>query len=79
MLIPCLVALQSPRAITAIYSSLEEAYPILYIDAIRYSVRDNGVIRKLAAYIILGINAEGKKKAFEGYKYPQCTRPPPVH
>ena len=42
---------------------LEEAYPILYIDAIRYSVRDNGVIRKLAAYIILGINAEGKKKA----------------
>lgn len=42
---------------------LEEAYPILYIDAIHYSVRDNGVIRKLAAYIILGINAEGKKEA----------------
>ena len=27
-----------------------------------YSVRDNGVIRKLAAYVILGINAEGKKE-----------------
>mgnify|MGYP002508199601 FL=1 len=28
----------------------------------RYSVRDNGVIRKLAAYVILGINLEGKKE-----------------
>ena len=41
---------------------LDEVYPILYIDAIHYSVRDNGVIRKLAAYVILGINMEGKKK-----------------
>ena len=35
---------------------------ISYIDAIHYSVRDNGVIRKLAAYVILGINTEGKKE-----------------
>ena len=28
----------------------------MYIDAIHYSVRDNGIIRKLAAYVILGIN-----------------------
>ena len=41
---------------------LDDIYPILYIDAIHYSVRDNGVIRKLAAYIILGINTEGKKE-----------------
>ena len=41
---------------------LEEVYPILYIDAIHYSVRDNGVIRKLAAYVIPGINAEGRKE-----------------
>lgn len=33
-----------------------------FIDAIHYSVRDNGVIRKLAAYVILGINTEGKKE-----------------
>lgn len=39
---------------------LDEIYPIIYIDAIHYSVRDNGVIRKLAAYVILGINTEGK-------------------
>ena len=41
---------------------MDEVYPILYIDAIHYSVRDNGVIRKLAAYVILGINTEGKKE-----------------
>lgn len=29
---------------------LDEVYPILYIDAIHYSVRDNGVIRKLYLY-----------------------------
>ena len=41
---------------------LDEVYPILYINAIHYSVRDNGIIRKLAAYVILGINTEGKKE-----------------
>lgn len=41
---------------------LDTVYPILYIDAIHYSVRDNGVIRKLAAYVILGINTDGKKE-----------------
>ena len=41
---------------------LDEVYPILYIDAIHYSVRDNGIIRKLAAYVILGINTAGKKE-----------------
>ena len=34
---------------------LDDVYPIIYIDAIHYSVRDNGIIRKLAAYVILGI------------------------
>ena len=41
---------------------LSEVYPVLYIDAIHYSVRDNGVIRKLAAYVILGINIDGQKE-----------------
>jgi transposase-like protein len=40
---------------------LDEVYPIIYIDAIHYSVRDNGIIRKLAAYVILGITVEGRK------------------
>ena len=41
---------------------LDAVYPILYIDAIHYAVWDNGIIRKLAAYVILGINMEGKKE-----------------
>ena len=41
---------------------LAEVYPVLYIDAIHDSVRDNGVIRKLAAYVILGINMDGQKE-----------------
>jgi transposase-like protein len=38
---------------------LSEVYTVLYIDAIHYSVRDNGIIRKLAAYVVLGINNDG--------------------
>lgn len=38
---------------------LAEVYPILFIDAIHCSVWDNRVIRKLAAYVILGINTDG--------------------
>ncbi len=41
---------------------LDEIYPIVYIDAIHYSVRDNGVIKKLATYVILGISVAGKKE-----------------
>lgn len=41
---------------------LAEVYPIIFIDAVHFSVRDNNVIRKLAAYVILGINYEGKKE-----------------
>ena len=41
---------------------LSEVYPVVFIDAIHYSVRDNGIIRKLAAYVILGINPEGRKE-----------------
>ncbi len=41
---------------------LDETYPILYIDVIHYCVRDNGMIRKLTAYVILGINTEGQKE-----------------
>jgi putative transposase len=41
---------------------LSEIYPILFIDAVHFSVRDNGVIRKLAAYVILGVSEEGRKE-----------------
>ena len=41
---------------------LNEVYPVVYIDAIHFSVRDNHVIKKLAAYIILGINQDRIKE-----------------
>ena len=37
-------------------------YPVLFIDAMHYSVRDNGIIRKLAACVVLGINQDGRKE-----------------
>lgn len=43
---------------------LDEVYLILYINAVHYSVRDNGVIRKLVAYVISGINTEGSLDAY---------------
>lgn len=41
---------------------LDEVYPIVFIDAVHFSVRDNGQIKKLAAYVILAVNLEGKKQ-----------------
>ena len=41
---------------------LSAVYPVIFIDAVHFSVRDDGIIRKLAAYIVLGINDEGKKE-----------------
>ena len=35
---------------------LDALYPVIFVNAIHFSVRDNGIIRKKAAYIILGIN-----------------------
>lgn len=41
---------------------LSEVYPIVFIDCIHFSVRDEHIIKKLAAYIIMGINTEGYKE-----------------
>ncbi len=41
---------------------LSAIYPIVFIDAIVFNVRDNGVIKKQAAYIILGVSEEGHKE-----------------
>lgn len=41
---------------------LSAVYPIVYIDAIVFNMRENNVIHKAAAYVILGINEEGRKE-----------------
>lgn len=40
---------------------LDDIYPVLFIDAVHFSVRDDNRIRKLAAYVILAITLDGKK------------------
>ena len=41
---------------------LSAVYPIVFIDAIHFSVREEHIVKKIAAYIILGVNDEGKKE-----------------
>lgn len=41
---------------------LSKVYPVIFIDAVHFSVRDSNIIKKLAAYIILGINNDGHKE-----------------
>lgn len=41
---------------------LESVYPIVFLDAIHYNVRENGIIVKKAVYIALGYTAEGFKE-----------------
>ena len=41
---------------------LDEVYPVVLIDAVHFSVRDNGQIKKLAAYVILAVSLTGHKE-----------------
>lgn len=40
---------------------LAEIYPIVFVDAVHFSVRKEKVIQKLAAYVVLGIDPDGNK------------------
>jgi putative transposase len=41
---------------------LESVYPILYLDAIQFKVRDGGHVRNKAVYLAIGINVSGLKE-----------------
>ena len=41
---------------------LEPIYPIVWLDAIHYKIKDNGRFVMKAVYTILGVNLEGKKE-----------------
>ena len=41
---------------------LDEVYPVVFIDAVHFSVRDNGQIKKLAAYVIPAVSLTGHKE-----------------
>lgn len=40
---------------------LDEIYPVMFIDAVHFSVREDNRIKKLAAYVILAITLDGRK------------------
>jgi len=42
--------------------SLDEVYPILYMDALRVKIRDGGHVLNKAIYVAIGVNMEGKKE-----------------
>lgn len=42
--------------------SLDRVYPILYLDAVRMKIRDEGHVQNKAVYVVLGVNMDGKKK-----------------
>jgi len=41
--------------------TLEELYPIVWMDAIHYKVKEEGTIKSKAVYCIIGINTDGMK------------------
>jgi len=41
---------------------LEEVYPIVYLDALRVKIRDNGHVQNQAIYVVLGVDMEGQKE-----------------
>ena len=41
---------------------LEAMYPIVYFDALRLKIRDEGAVRNKAVYLALGIRADGRKE-----------------
>jgi len=46
---------------------LEEVYPIVFVDAVHYSVKTEGIVKKLAAYVVLAISMEGQKEVLGLY------------
>src|SRR3954471_10831217 len=41
---------------------LEPLYPVVFFDAIRVKVRDEGVVRNKAVYLALGVTPDGRKE-----------------
>src|SRR3712207_7936254 len=41
---------------------LEALYPLVFLDALRVKVRDEGTVRNKAVYVALGVRADGTKE-----------------
>jgi putative transposase len=42
---------------------LDEVYPIVYVDGIRLRIKDNGVVGIKVAYLVIGVDIDGRKHA----------------
>lgn len=47
--------------------TLDEVYAVIYIDAVHFSVKKNGIVGKKDVYITLGVNQEDKKDILSMY------------
>jgi putative transposase len=41
---------------------LDAVYPVIFFDALRVKIRDDGLVRNKAVYVVLALNAEGEKE-----------------
>jgi len=46
---------------------LESTYPVIWLDAMHFKVRDNGVVKTKAIYSILGVTVDGEKEVIGIY------------
>ena len=46
---------------------LDEVYPVVFVDATYFSVKENGIVVKKAVYIALGVTMEGEKEILGFY------------
>jgi putative transposase len=59
---------------------LEPVYPLVFFDALRVKIRDEGMVRNKAVYVALGVRADGTKEILglwleqnEGAKFWLCV------
>lgn len=56
---------------------LEPVYPLVFFDALRVRIRDEGTVRNKAVYLALGVRADGRKEilgcAAAGAKAPEAA------
>jgi hypothetical protein len=43
--------------------SLDEVYPIVYVDGLRLKIKDNGLVVSKTAYLVIGVDVEGRRQA----------------
>ena len=54
---------------------LDPVYPVIFFDALRVKIRDEGLVKNKAVYIALALNAEGEKEVL-GLSNEQTEGPP---